>query len=60
MVLMRKIAFVKDYKITLASQETKIYHKGDVVNCRNEEKAQEMISRGFAVAVDAGGEVDGN
>lgn len=48
---MKKITFVKDYKITLASQETKIYHKGDIVNCRNDEKAQEMISRGFAMEV---------
>jgi len=48
---MKKIKFVKDYSILLASQETKIYHKDLIVNCRNEEKAQEMIDRGFAVAV---------
>ena len=50
--MMKKIKFVKDYKILLASQETKIYHNGQIVNCRNEEKAQEMIDRGFAVAVE--------
>lgn len=48
---MKKIAFIKDYSVLLASQETKIYHKGDIVNCRNDEKAQEMISRGFAMEV---------
>ena len=49
---MKKIKFVKDYKILLASQETKIYRKDTVVNCRNEEKAQQMIDRGFAVEVE--------
>jgi hypothetical protein len=49
---MKKIKFVKDYSILLASQETKIYHKDMIVNCRNEEKAQEMIDRGFAVEVE--------
>lgn len=48
---MKQIKFVKDYSILLASQETKIYHKDQIVNCRNEEKAQEMIDRGFAVEV---------
>jgi hypothetical protein len=48
---MKKIKFVKDYSILLASQETKIYHKDLIVNCRNEEKAQDMIDRGYAVAV---------
>ena len=48
---MKTIKFIKDYKILLASQETKIYHKDLIVNCRNEEKAQQMIDRGFAVAV---------
>ena len=47
----KKIKFVKDYEVLLASQETKIYHKDQIVNCRNEEKAQEMIDRGFAVKV---------
>jgi hypothetical protein len=46
-----QIKFVQDYATLLASQETKIYHKDMVVNCRNEEKAQQMIDRGFAVAV---------
>lgn len=49
---MKKIKFVKDYSILLASQETKIYHTDTTVNCRNDEKAQKMIDRGFAVAVD--------
>jgi hypothetical protein len=49
---MKKIKFVKDYSILLASQETKIYHKDQIVNCRNDEKAQEMIDRGFAVEVE--------
>lgn len=49
---MKKIKFVKDYSILLASQETKIYHKDQIVNCRNEEKAQQMIDRGFAVEVE--------
>lgn len=48
---MKKIKFIKDYSILLASQETKIYHKDQIVNCRDEEKAQQMIDRGFAVAV---------
>jgi len=49
---MKKIKFVKDYSVLLASQETKIYHKDQIVNCRNEEKAQMMIDRGFAVEVE--------
>ena len=49
---MKKIKFVKDYSVLLASQETKIYHKDQIVNCRNEGKAQEMIDRGFAVEVE--------
>ena len=49
---MKKIKFVKDYSVLLASQETKIYHKDLIVNCRNEEKAQQMIDRGFAVEVE--------
>jgi hypothetical protein len=49
---MKKIKFIKDYSILLASQETKIYHKDSIINCRNEEKAQQMIDRGFAVAVE--------
>lgn len=49
---MKKIKFVTDYSILLASQETKIYHKDQIVNCRNDEKAQEMIDRGFAVEVE--------
>jgi hypothetical protein len=36
---MKKIKFVKDYS-------------GQIVNCRNEEKAQEMIDRGYAVEVE--------
>lgn len=49
---MKRIKFVKDYAILLGSQETKIYHKDLIVNCRNEEKAQQMIDRGFAVEVE--------
>jgi hypothetical protein len=49
---MKQIKFVKDYSVLLASQETKIYHKDMIVNCRNDEKAQELIDRGFAVAVE--------
>ena len=49
---MKKIKFVKDYSILLASQETKIYHKDQIVNCRNEEKAQKMIDQGYAVEVE--------
>ena len=49
---MKKIKFVKDYSVLLASQETKIYHMGMIVDCRNEEKAQQMIDRGFAVEVE--------
>jgi hypothetical protein len=49
---MKKIKFVKDYSVLLASQETKIYRKDTIVNCRNEEKAQQMIDRGFAVGVE--------
>lgn len=48
---MKKIKFVKDYSVLLASQETKIYQKGLIISCRDEEKAQQMIDRGFAVAV---------
>lgn len=47
------IKFIRDYKILLASQEMKIYREGLTMNCRNEEKARDVISRGFAVAVDA-------
>lgn len=46
---MKKIKFVKDNSILLASQETKIYHAGQRVTCRNDEKAQEMIDRGYAI-----------
>ena len=46
-----KIRFLKDYEILLASQATKIYHEGMIVNCKNEEMAQQMIDRGFAEAV---------
>ena len=46
-----KIKFIKDYSILLASQETKIYHKDLIVNCKNDEKARDMIDRGFAVEV---------
>lgn len=49
---MKKIKFVRDYSVLLASQETKIYRKDMIVNCRNEEKAQQVIDRGFAVAVE--------
>lgn len=49
---MKKIKFVKDYSILLASQETKIYRKDLIVNCRDEEKAQKMIDLGFAVDVE--------
>lgn len=48
---MMKIKFVKDYSILLASQETKIYHKDAVVNCQNDEKAADLVQRGFAVEV---------
>lgn len=44
-----KIKFVKDYSVLLVSQETKIYHKDQIVSCRDEEKARKMIDRGFAV-----------
>jgi hypothetical protein len=49
---MKKIKFVKDYSVLLVSQETKIYHKDQIVNCRNEEKAQQMIDQGYAVEVE--------
>ena len=49
---MKEIKFVKDYKILLASQETKIYHKDQIVNCRDEAKAQKMIDQGYAVEVE--------
>ena len=39
----KKIKFVKDYSVLLTSQETKIYHKDLIVNCRDEEKAQKVI-----------------
>jgi hypothetical protein len=45
-----RIKFVQDYSVLLASQETKIYHKDQIVNCRNEEKAQQMIDQGYAIA----------
>lgn len=48
----KKIKFVKDYKKLLASQETKIYRKDTIVNCRDEEKAQKVIDRGYAVEVE--------
>lgn len=48
---MKKIKFVRDYKVLLASQKTTIYHAGDIINCRGDEKAQQMIDRGFAVEV---------
>jgi len=46
-----KIHFLKDYHILLASQETTVYLAGTVVDCKNDEKAQGLIDRGFAEAV---------
>lgn len=48
----KTIKFVKDYSVLLASQETKIYHKDQIVNCRDDGKALKMIDRGFAVEVE--------
>lgn len=48
---MKKIRFLRDYSILLASQMIKIYHRGDIINCRDDEKAQTMINRGFAEEV---------
>lgn len=47
-----KIKFLKDYSVLLGTQETKIYHKDLIVDCRDDEKAQKMIDRGFAVEVE--------
>ena len=49
---MKQIKFVKDYSVLLADQDTKIYHKDQIVNCRDEEKAQKVIDRGYAVEVE--------
>ena len=46
-----KIKFVKDYSILLASQETKIYRKDAIVDCKYEDKAKDLVKRGFAVEV---------
>ena len=45
------IRFLKDYSVLLGSQETKIYHKGLIISCRNEEKARKLIDRGFVEVV---------
>ena len=47
-----RIKFIKDYSVLLADQDTKIYHKDQIVNCRDEEKAQKMIDRGYAKKVE--------
>jgi len=49
---MKPIKFIKDYSVLTTSGATKHYPASDVViNCPNEEKAQDVIDRGFAVAV---------
>jgi len=47
-----KIKFLKDYSALLASQEVKIYHAGQILDCRNEDAARQMIDRGFAIVVE--------
>ena len=46
-----KIKFIKDYSVLLADQDTKIYRKDQIVNCRDDEKAQKMIDRGYAIRI---------
>jgi hypothetical protein len=50
---MKLIKFIKDYSVLTTSGKTKHYPASDVViNCPDDEKAQEVIDRGFAVAVE--------
>lgn len=52
---MKPIKFIKDYSVRATSGATKHYPASNmVINCPNDEKAQEVIDRGFAVAVDMG------
>ena len=46
-----QLEFIKDYTILLASQGTRIYHKGQIIKCVNEEKAKKLIERGFAIEI---------
>lgn len=50
---MKPIKFIKDYRVLTSSGEEKHYPASDVViNCPDDRKAQEVIDRGFAVAVE--------
>jgi len=50
---MKPIKFIKDYSVLTTSGETKHYPASDVViNCPDDEKAQDVINRGFAVEVE--------
>ena len=46
-----QIKFVKDYSILLADQDTAIYHKDQIVNCRDDAKAQKVMDRGYAIRI---------
>jgi hypothetical protein len=52
---MKQIIFIKDYSVLTTSGATKHYPASNmIINCPDDEKAQEVIDRGFAVAVDMG------
>lgn len=43
------IYFVKDYSIRTASGETKVYLESANINCRDDEKALNLIKRGYCI-----------
>jgi|GEM_PF-1984586 len=50
---MKPIKFIKDYSVLTTGGIKKHYPASNmVINCPNDEKAQEVIDRGFAVAVE--------
>jgi hypothetical protein len=46
------IYFVKDFSIKTTSGELKVYSEGANINCRDEEKALDLIKRGYCVESD--------
>jgi len=43
------IYFIKDYSIRTESGELKVYSEGANINCRDEEKALNLIERGYCI-----------
>jgi len=43
------IYFVMDYSIRTDSGDLKIYEEGSNINCRDEEKALDLIKRGYCI-----------